>query len=244
MAKTEMTVDIRGFRSDIRRVSHHFGLNMHAVLRDVHKQWTRDGLQKFPPRTRKIGHARLKSDFGKIFVRIDKMPALRAMHKRLGKTMGEHYFDLTGSSMNRVHQANRNSKGRVRNRKEVYRKFGSMSVVEKVHVHRVPYNRYLRTVAKRIGSLRAGFIPAAVKFGVTRIPQWVSRNARQSGYAVDPTRDAKDPVFITGNRVPWAHRFRPLLRLLGQKRQRELNERAFFVAKRVFDAEARRRRVA
>lgn len=200
------------------------------VLRDVMKALVRDIVKLAPPfkslsvresfgEQRRIGEQAVKSDIERVFLPLESLRIYNS-ETRLGKEIKratdnnrkdvlEILFQrslkrgaISPQLMDAVddsnflatvnpadHKSQRNKRGRVR---KDPRRFA---------VRQSAIDRYVKTMQKRVGKLKAGFSAAAQKFGVS-LPSWIRRHSN-GGQVVDQSNSILNPFILLRNTVSY-----------------------------------------
>ena len=154
----EIKADIAGFERAIKRLADLQQKSGAAALKTAAKGFVRTTMDWTPPGSpgrsgsaaRKLGEGAVKADVAKLFLPTRK--------------------PVAATSMQAIHAAARDRRGRVR------------KVREKTPVAAVDYRRYQKLVMGRVGWLASGWNAAAIKLGV-RVPAWIARHGSSAGQA-------------------------------------------------------------
>jgi hypothetical protein len=154
--KLEFKADTAGFERAVKRLAELQRKEAAAVLKTAAKGFIRTTMDWTPPgspgrsgsKARKAGEQAAKSDLAKLFLPTRK--------------------PVAATSMQAIHEAARDRRGRVRR------------VREKTLVAAADYRRYQKLVMGRVGWLASGWNAAAVKLGV-RVPAWIARHGSSAG---------------------------------------------------------------
>lgn len=204
MSITTLQIDDTLFRDALNKLVAHVG-DAGKVLKQEAAMLVKELHQQTPPPNQSLGREKVKSDLRKVFLPLDvtdfrtarkefKMKQKQAARKRkpvendgtvtLWVTSGGKRFftsaenlklNATESDLHKIHQAKRNSIGRVSNVGRRFVKRNSREIyANRVAVKKAVFNRYQRQVLSKVGTMRSGWAEAMQKLGVN-VPGWVAR---------------------------------------------------------------------
>jgi len=217
----EMILDKRLIDKAIDKFGDKYSVTAREVLFDQHRLFTKGMMAGTPPKTMAIGRVSVKKDLEKIFVPINRQDVLDwyaenfgKKPKGVGKKVRKHtrslesqgvFFNWNGNKarMKGFHDRFRTGpqKGvRFKSRKVTVSK--DLEFGTGMYVPASKLKSYTRDTQKSVGKLKAGWVPAALKYGV-KVSGWIMRHTeRRGGWEDRSTKMGGELSSI--NRVPWA----------------------------------------
>lgn len=242
-------VDVAGWDRQVKDLARRYGVMAKDVVWAVHGWWTKDLIKHTPPKTYAQGRKRVAKDINKIFVPFKSsyewweldpskggsidVQAI-AFKSKTGAVYGVEKAlfrpNASETELHAHHKRYRRRDGRVTEaggRSEIGRNtknIGRWKFVDSMHVPERVLKRYIRSMQKRVGTLKAGWMPAARKFGVS-VAKWIQRAERVSGRGVDAMDDNGNGFLESANQVPWAsQKLKGVVRFTAQRRQRDFDK--------------------
>jgi len=175
--RIEIKADTAGFERAVKKLAELQQKSGAEALQTAAKGFVRTIQGWTPPGSpksqgsgaRKLGEQAVKADISKLFIPTRK--------------------PVAATSMQAIHEAARDRRGRVR------------KVREKTLVAAADYRRYQKLVMGRVGWLASGWNAAAMKLGV-RSPAWIARHGTSAGQAAVKL-DGWSPSIEIANRVKY-----------------------------------------
>jgi len=167
----------------IEKLARDAGISQRFICYDQMSLWLNDLIKSTPPSTYKQGRLSLLGDINKLFVSVGDPDFAELMEdlEADGQLPPGVAVNLEGDQIQRIHEGARNNRGRVRREG---RKTGTFW--EKTYVKRANVRKYKRRRLKAVGTLKAGWIPAAKYYGrlarrTAKIPKWIDKGQDQRG---------------------------------------------------------------
>ena len=239
----ELILDKAAIDRAITKLGARYSISVNKVIKDQHRLYTEDMLKGTPPFTLAKGRESVAKDIHKIFIPLDKQDVLDYYAENFGKKpkgIGAKVrkstrdlesqnviFNWNGDQarMKGMHQKLRTGpqKGvRFKSRNVVV---GNLTFGTGMYVPSGALNRYIKSVQKSVGKLKAGWVPSALSLG-SKIPGWVMRQAVKKGTLIDGLSQTSSQSFLTSiNQTPWAQRKLTSVALWAtSKRQKALSQ--------------------
>ena len=173
------------FKAHVRRLAEKYGLSAKDIMLDQMRLWITQLAKLTRPKKLSEGRKTIEKQLLAIFAPMKSAKALK-LYRGIAEQKGtfpQYLFGLDPSEFPSFHQSRRNSRGRTRKSSTTYA-VGPKTFSDKAHVKRADFNRYKREVQKRVGRMKAGWIPATKLFKA-KMPSWVLRHVKASGDATD-----------------------------------------------------------
>lgn len=235
-----ITVDVAGFRQQVNSFAVRYGLDARLVMLDQMRLWVGDLAKRTPPKTLAQGRAAVARDIGKVFEPLEVARATQAWAAALAKEGHTVYRktarglmkidkqqlrEATGQAMSAAHAAARDrNTGRVRVNRKTDQAWGGKTLVP-----RADGLRYIRSVQRHVGKLKAGWLPAAQRFGA-KVPSFVRSQPVRMGGATDLMDRDGSGYLEAVNSVPWSRKLDGILNFTARVRQLDLTKH---LAKRI-----------
>ena len=239
--RVSITVDEQGFRRQVNDLARQVGLTGRTVMLDQMRLWVSDLIRKTPPKTLAQGRKRVAKDINKVFVAVDPhdMHELRRgdilfmvhRYKNGGYAVEKDQYRPSASkgTLRRHHSNLRRKDGRVteaRGGSEAGRNtldIGRWKFIDKMHIPKRLLKSYIRDTQKHVGTLKAGWMPAALAFNA-KVPNFVKKNARRAGRFTDAMGKDGEGFLLAVNSVPYAPaKIGKLPAVTAQTRNRDLD---------------------
>lgn len=224
----------------IQAVGKKYGIDAHFLLRDQSRLWVADLIKMFPPANRDKGLATIRGDLSRVFKPLGDQQLLGWYKSEFGDRLGdksEVLFNVNGDQSKAAawHKSQRNNRGRIPKSRgrEIAGKFGPIIIERKMYMPFGSFMKFRRTLEKRVGTLKAGWIPAANALGQS-VESWITGTEKHSGSFSDTFhQDGTGSINMT-NQVPWNARFENLVNVTGQRRLRMIGFKLPRTMKRIF----------
>lgn len=101
------------------------------------------------------------------------------------------------------HLKYRRKDGRVTTAGQGDRKIGRWKAVDKLFVSKNAAKTYLKSQQKKVGSLKAGFVPALYHYAalsrgsIGRLPQWIANQSPEGGYGGNMSESGNGAIYAT-----------------------------------------------
>jgi hypothetical protein len=101
-------------------------------------------------------------------------------------------------------------------------------LLDRIAVKKTPFNALLKKLAGRVGRMRATFAYCAAQFGMTGIPQWISKqfdSVAADGRAIFDKSALEDPVrptIVFGSRAPGISKFKEKIDAAIKRREKQM----------------------
>ena len=191
---------------ELQAVATQFGLTLRDLMYDQGRLIAQDAIKRSPPGKRNQGVQKQRAqgikdvttDLKKAFWPTDYEEPIENWHNRLDEKGYEIFvetkngkkkldrksvlLDASMQEMRKIHKKYRNAKGKVR---FPYDK--TKVAAGKYAVPKKTFNRYLKAQIKKIGNLKAGFLPGADHFAglgnttTKAVPAWVRKQTNKTG---------------------------------------------------------------
>jgi len=238
-----ITIDKRSFNRAMKRLGEKYNVTAEQVIFDQHRQHSQDWIKATPPFKKAEGIKAVDKDIDKLFIELDKQQVLDFYAENFGKkpkSTGKKVkkatrdleaegiiFNWNGDKnrMRGYHEKFRTGKQRgvrFRSRKIPV---GNFEFGTGMYAKDTKIRAYKRERFKSVGKLKAGWVPAALKFGAT-IPAWVKRHTQQRGAWADRYNKKKATGFLASiNSVPWAkNKLKGAESFIKRKREKALKQ--------------------
>jgi hypothetical protein len=195
-----LIVDFRAFRDEIQKYSRGLGLDYREAFRQAMSAAMHTAIRVTFPQGLgatdvEAGEATARTDIRRVFLSIETIvrdTTSQKLREGLEKSLAKGNWTATAALLRArgfkslqilpfdpsLHEARRSRHGRVTGRPTLLIRESSDATL----------NRYIAKKISHVGRAKAGWLPAAVKFGSSRIPRWVARHAPGEGSAVDAMR--------------------------------------------------------
>lgn len=237
----DMTIDLRINPAELAKTLRNLqnagravGLTVQHLVWEVAADAAKDCVKYTPPRTESVGSfgAQRKLGEGAIGIDIERLFADRSnpdyvFFQNNGRRYGRRangravfeipndHWDIKPADVESVHLKHRTPKGRIKRQPHQY--WSRMAGVK----------RYLRTLKKRVGELKAGWMPGVEMFcrlarKKAGIPQWITRQAPEGRSLDRMTADGNGYIQID-NVAHHRQAIRPdMIRFIQAKRQKDV----------------------
>lgn len=236
---------------ELRAVASAAGITLRDLMYNQARLLAQDAVRRTPPgkpgdnvsTQKKAGVNATTGDIEKMFWGVDRKAEVNRMMKQAAKAGGVAMVQTNqgekmlvssmilpdASGIPFAHRSKRNRKGRV-----MFRGDSSLMAAGKYIVARTDLNRFIRAQVKKVGQLKAGFIPAADYFaalgGTTakRIPAWVRKQIKMGSQVNGVNRKTGTGFIVVSNDVPYADTAitKSLQNFLERTRQTDINKHA------------------
>jgi len=189
MAAGAITVDVRGFKSQVDKIARQWGVNSSDVMRDQMALWAEDLVRNTPHKNakRKAINDAIRRNVEGVFEATETAAHLRWFQKKLAEGSWGPDVDIFDQVPMDQHYARyRNPRtGKVRRVKGGV-KVGGFDMSRKLHVTKRDRNAFVRKKQKSTGKARARWLPAIRRWGGRSPASWIARHSNAGmGRATD-----------------------------------------------------------
>jgi len=206
MSTTGFKTDLRGWNKAVTRLAREWGVEAADIMRYQFALWGQDLVRKQQPQA-KDARAAIERDVRRCF---------------LIPEHGGRIINPAPDDPAKFHQAARSTvSGKVR------ADFGKRGSARRLLVSERTARKVIREAQRRVGRVKAGWLPMVVKFRGRTPPGYVTRHkGLREGTAVDAMRRDGNGYLMAENRVPYADRKSrrdSLMTVTQRTRQRDLD---------------------
>ena len=248
MSETGITVNMRRFRGDVERFRRESRQTFRDVMRSQMGLWAEDLMKSYPPASkgpmrggkgspRAVGNKAVEAGVSEV-----AMPVIMGSVSKARPFEGHMIYQnpetqavwliengnwdpgASESTIRTRHRAaKRNRKGKPpRSHNGEYKSF---TVVDKLHVKRATYRKYLRNAKKSVGKLKSGWVRGMTTWGRKAPAGWISNHAARTGSITQRYGSTNIDLRMT-NKNTWASQYPGVVNFTLRTRSRDLEKQA------------------